>query len=310
MSIHKQPYITRKSASAEAYLVVRTPAPWRLFVGLSPDSIDYAHPVLEGEDAGRVVLPASLSQRQYFAFESGEVNIILAEQKLPLEGGYNFRDLGGARSQDGGQVVWGKLFRADDMVDLRPHDLHYLASIPIVSIVDFRTVEEAEWAPDKLPEGVRNVYPYHIVPGGIDSLALQNLKKGGNVAAYMQDIYRELVVNPAIVKNYASFFKLVVEADKLPLLFHCSAGKDRTGWAAAMLYFALGVSKEDIMADYMLSADYIAGKYPDGNERFTVKPEYLEAAVDQAERGFGSMENYLTQALKLDLAALRKQFLE
>lgn len=299
--------IVRENAQAEASLQVENlSGQWRLFVG-SP-AIDYGAPLLCGQGSGLFPLSLPDDQWLYFCLQSQNGQVFFAEKKLPLEGAYNFRDMGGFIGQQGRQVVWGKLFRADDMMELSKRDLRYLASIPITSIVDFRTSEEMDWAPDRKPPGLKNYFQYHVLPGGISGLNLET-SSGLSADEFMAKIYCNLVLDEGIIAVYSEFFQRIMEADKLPLLFHCSAGKDRTGWAAAMVLYALGVDEKIIMHDYMLSAQYIRGKYPPGNDRFTVKPQFLQAGLEQAKRSYGSIAGYLREALRVDTARLQAMYL-
>lgn len=297
-------YIYRENPKSAACLAVSCPEPWKLYAGPSVESINYQQVVLQGTGAGVFTLPAKAHARQYFYFESAHFKTIMAEEKLPMQGGYNFRDMGGMRAIGGGKVVWGQLFRTDDLVGLTGTDLDYLASIPTVSVIDFRTPEEVVLAPDKLPVTTQHYYNYHIIPGKLSGM-------GGvqSAARLMREIYRQLVSDDKIMATYRKFFERIQEPDKLPLIFHCSAGKDRTGLAAALFYFALNVHYDDIMENYMLSAVYIEGKYPPDNDRFTVKPCYLEAAVDEVKKNYGSMEKYLVKALGLNLSQFKEKFL-
>ena len=305
------PFIDRENAWQQPVLIVPELGPWQLFAGKQPDSIDFDSVFMQGEGAGRFALPYEPGVRLYYGFRSAPLQTVLAEQHLPTQGAYNIRDLGGLRTQDGSMVAWGKLFRSDDLMNLTPTDLAYLAGIPLVTAIDFRTQNEISWAPDKLPDTVRHHYYYHIVPGGVDKdISERQLQQEGGASAFMRHIYCQLVVDKNIIDTYRKFFKRILEQDKQPLLFHCSAGKDRTGWAAALFYFALGVHTDDIFEDYMLSATYIEGKYPAGNERFTVKPSYLNAALSQVKESFGSMDKYLSEVLKIDLKKLRSMFLQ
>ena len=114
----------------------------------------------------------------------------------------------------------------------------------------------------------------------------------------MQDVYKE-------------FFSILSEKENAPLLFHCSAGKDRTGIAAALLLSALGVDRETVTEDYMLSAEHITKKYefitrehPELKPLTTVRKEYLETAFRVIDEEFGGIERYLIDNLEVDLDKL------
>lgn len=122
--------------------------------------------------------------------------------------------------------------------------------------------------------------------------------------------------DPAIAGTYRAFFAHVQESAALPLLFHCAAGKDRTGFAAAMILFALGVDEETIFADYEASNAYLGDKYapaiaanPEHGGLFTVKRAYLEESLRAIEQEYGHVETYLESALAVDIQLMRERFL-
>ena len=235
------------------------------------------------------------------------------EQRLiPLAGAYNVRDLGGYAAANGKRVAWGKVFRAGDLATLSHADLATLASIPIVSCIDFRTSQEVAAAPDLQPSTLRNEFALLIDPGNM--LRMINLEAGLGEKA-MQDINCMLVDD--FQDEYAQFFAILAASANAPVLFHCSAGKDRTGYAAALFLAALGVHRQTIVQDYMLSAVYLGNKYdailhkyPNMAPALTVKPQYLDAAFDRIDQHYGGMESYLTNNLKVNREVLREMYTE
>jgi protein-tyrosine phosphatase len=100
------------------------------------------------------------------------------------------------------------------------------------------------------------------------------------------------------------------EDQAAPLLFHCSAGKDRTGFAAALILFSLGVSPEAVLGDYLASRLCLKGKYPSSTGIFSVKAGYLQAALKEIVRSHGSLDSYLKNALDVDQQRMRSLYLE
>lgn len=244
------------------------------------------------------------------------------EERLPMAGGYNFRDLGGIKTRDGRYVKPRKLIRSDDLRSLTADDLAYLAGIPLISIVDFRSEDETKAAPDKVPSTVKASYSYPIISGKLSALAVDFVSSADNnpvemdMAHVMMQVYRMLVTDEQSVGCYKSFFRLLQHEENLPLLFHCSAGKDRTGMAAALILFALGVDEETIMQSYLLSNRYLGDKYriytslyPELKPLFEVKEEYLQAGFDKIKEVHGSVETYLQEVLKVDLERVRGIYL-
>lgn len=129
----------------------------------------------------------------------------------------------------------------------------------------------------------------------------------------MESVNRRLVKEAGGI--YREFFSLLARCENLPLLFHCTAGKDRTGFAAAMFLSALGVSRDDIFRDYLLSSAGALEKFsalvktaPQFTSVVTVRREYLEAAFGEIDANFGSVEKYLTKELGVDLDRIRAIF--
>ncbi len=235
------------------------------------------------------------------------------ERLLPMEGAYNARDLGGYKTINGKKVKWGKVFRSGDLHKLTSEDLTYLSEIPLKTFIDFRDASEISAAPDKKPESVVRTFSLPIISGDLDN----DIKK------LTPELTPTLLidVNKSLVRDwqpaYKEFFNILMENKNAPLLFHCSAGKDRTGYAAALFLSALGVDRETIIRDYMLSDEFLKGKYdsiisayPVLAPLMTVKREYLEAALNLIDKEYGGMDNYLTKNLGVDLKKMREIYTE
>lgn len=311
-----QSRIDADRGSKKRILISEEDGPWEIFISKHPERFVFTDPVLSGNGRGSFVIPVEEGQRWYFALRGQSGTKILAEELLPLSGGYNFRDLGGLPAADGRRTAWGKLFRADGLGSLTDEDLAYLASIPIVTVVDFRTEREALKAPDRLPASVKHALHYPMQPGNLQQLA-SGMEGADAWDAFMQEMNRSLVLDEANIAVYRKFFSYLQKEDFLPLLFHCSAGKDRTGLASVYILLALGVDQKIVMRNYMDSMVYLAGKYdayirkdPDKAPLFSVKPQYLQAAIGAMEEKSGSVEDYLVEVLNIDLQKMRQLFLQ
>lgn len=314
--IWEEARIIRDKQTKKAYLSINLSAKWMLYSGSSVDCIDFTAPLAEGTGSGIFALEVSTTVRSYFLLKTENGSAILAEKHLPMVGGYNFRDLGGIKTKDGRYVKWGKIIRSDDLHHLTEGDLCYLSSIPLLSVVDFRAEPEVKMAADKLPETVKEHYPYSIVPGNLSNSMDFSLLDAEKSDCIMKDIYRELVSVPENIERYRSYFKLLQDECNTPLLFHCSAGKDRTGMAAAFTLYALGVAENDIINDYLLSNEYLrdkyahyVAKYPELQSLFEVKIDFLEAAVEWIKTEYATIECYLEQVLEVDICKLRESYL-
>lgn len=243
----------------------------------------------------------------------------------------NLRDLGGYITQDGRAVRWNTLFRSGSLHKPTSTDLKKLAALNFGLVVDFRASYEVAHRPDKLPAGTRYVNipmedsstkVWHENPGET-AKNLPNL----NPADYMIATNRELASK--ITEGYRQFFSELLGSNGKPVLFHCAAGKDRTGFASASLLMILGVSKEIAMQDYLLTNKYMldahwrdlffAGlfkgkKFADGIQGFLKADEkYLSAAFERLENDYGSFDAYVNEGLKLslqDVEHLKNLYLE
>lgn len=245
------------------------------------------------------------------------------QRRMDLEGASNFRDLGGYEAADGRTVKWRHLYRSNSLAALTDADLEHVGGLNIKLICDLRRDEECVEAPSRLPPtNAPVILQLPIGPERKDSKLYEYLWGGEATEAQMrqvmQDIYAEFAIRFA--PQYAEFMRRVSRADQLPLLFHCAAGKDRTGFAAALVLETLGVARETILEDYALTNHYVKRnlleKYPDlkSPELFhtmmAANPDYLLASYAAVDEAFGSFDGYLTEGLgmtaqaKEDLRAL------
>lgn len=308
--------IRRDKNTKAAYLDIQTAGDWTLYAGPSVDEIDFSNPILNGHDSGSFKLNVPDSIRSYFQLITQDGKAILAERHLPMAGGYNFRDLGGIKNSEGRYVKWGKIFRSDDLSHLTPEDLRYLSSIPLISVVDFRSEQEINVAPDKVPATTHKDYAYSITPGNLTQATDLVKLKSLNMDSLMMEMNVLLVSDSTSIKRYKDFFELLQDSNEVPLLFHCSAGKDRTGMGAALILYALGVDDNTILQDYLLSNTYLEEKYvgyvkqyPQIAPLFQVKPEFLQAGINTIKEKYGSVENYFTDVLNVDINKFREMYL-
>lgn len=237
------------------------------------------------------------------------------ERCIATDGAPNLRDLGGYAAAGGKTVKWRTVYRSDDLYDLTDADLDVLSSLGIRLIVDFRTRHETLLSPDRLPSTARESVNIPIDAGKIMTRFREENLNAGKTRGIMISVYRDLAhdFQPA----FRRFFELLADDANLPLLFHCTAGKDRTGFAAALFLTALGVQRETVMEDYLLSVVCLEKRYREGVDYdevmrplYRVEPEFLGAALDVVDSRFGGPENYLVNCLGVDIEAFRKRFTE
>ena len=248
---------------------------------------------------------------------------------LPMDGAHNTRELGGYKTTDGKSVKWGMLFRSDKLSDISETDQKYLQALGIKKIVDFRSEEEKTEDPDIIPTGISYVEMPISVDGAMRS-KIEAVLKGETdreVESFLIDANREFVTNYTDV--YENFLRGLIDEDA-PTLFHCTAGKDRAGFAAAISLIALGVSREDVIKDYMKTNAFTEDRIEEilGQIKLMslyqtdaeilrpligVEQIYIETAFETAEEQYGSLENFIRDGLNIsdeDIQKLRNKFLE
>lgn len=271
------------------------------------------------------------ARRHQFRLSDQHGNEVLAmERKLGMQGTPNFRDFGGYRGADGRRVRWGYLFRSGQLSGLTPQDLELLDSLQLDLVCDFRREDEQQSSPSRYPEARQpEVASLPITPGSnTAAFTAGGLDLGGPqpMFDFMVGINRDFVESQGPV--YARMFREILQRPDARFLVHCAAGKDRTGFAVAIILLALGVPVEQVMQDYMLTQRFfhpqqeverLRAKY--GLESvpeeailpmLEVHEAYLERAL-QAIADYGEVETYLEEVLGVGSAEreeLRRRYLE
>lgn len=245
-------------------------------------------------------------------------------ERGPLESAPNLRDLGGIPTA-AGPVRPGVLFRSASLASLTAADGARLAALGVARVYDLRTAAEASGAPDRLPAGL-SLVPLDILADSSLSVAanltdvagdpgaLAARLAGGDAERLFEETYRDLVRLPSAQRGYrALLLGLVDRAPAGATLFHCTTGKDRTGWAAALVLALLGAPEDRIYEDYLrTNTDLLPALEPvfaraeaQGVARAALLPvlgvqrNYLDAAFAQVTEQFGSVERYATEGLGL-----------
>ena len=248
----------------------------------------------------------------------------------------NLRVLGGYATGDGRVVRRGQLYRSVLLGRLSDEDVARVRELDLQVIFDFRTAAEHRATPDR-DVGARTINldvladrtgegPASLLSKMDDPEAIKAALTDGRGAGLMRTAYRELIELPSATKSYSAFFTEVATADSLPALFHCTTGKDRTGWAAAATLLFLGVDEEDVYRDYLLTNEQLLPALKPilshieeaGIEFDLLRPvigvdrSYLETAVDLMKERYGSIDGYMRDGLGLEdgtLLALRRRLL-
>lgn len=259
----------------------------------------------------------------------------------------NFRDLGGLVTLDGRTVKKGRILRSGQLRKASDADIAELESLGLKAVIDLRTHEETVNKPDRVPAGAEWIFcPVreelkNFVPGDIESMQVSAWEKMYlsvhtgriDIDRILRDSYVGFVTSDIGISGYRKLFDTFIAIPEGAILFHCSAGKDRTGLAAMLLLTALGVSREDIIRDYLsinsepkvlrkereAREDLASKGYTDQRaidqtvQSMTVSREWIEGAIAAIEARFGSLDNYLRDAMGLTperLQALRASCLE
>lgn len=290
-----------------------------VYQGYSVETINWDQPVRTVSKSTVVLKNYNFAKRFFFGFENfkGE-RIIATERLIPMENASNFRDMGGIPTQDGRVVRWGKIYRSGKLNKLDSKDLDYFNTLGINTIVDFRDDVEVVKDKTRFPtnrEINRVRTPIGDRSGNMQAELRKQIKsadqKTFDSEKFVADVMREFIDTFAF--QYQPFLDIVAEADNAPVLFHCSAGKDRTGLGAAIILGMLGVEREVILGDFMMS-NYYRNKAINKTLRKTsfvakqrvtqplveVKESYLRAAFEAIDNKYGSMENFLKEEYGYD----------
>jgi protein-tyrosine phosphatase len=256
--------------------------------------------------------------------------VLVGERRLAMEGTPNFRDFGGYQTESGLSVKWGHLFRSGQLSNLSQADLETLSSLNLHLVCDFRREEEQQAELSRLPpENTPRIVSLPIVPGSNSRFFEESQEFAGNRQAmfdFMLEINRDFA--EAQTETYGRMFAEILEVEDARFLVHCAAGKDRTGFAAALILRALGVPREAVLHDYMLTARFfepsreverLKEKYDMQHmpvdsvlPMLEVHEQYLVSGLGIIEENFPSIEVYLEEALgvgKAELAELRARYL-
>ncbi|MBD5429618.1 tyrosine-protein phosphatase [Lactobacillus sp.] len=258
------------------------------------------------------------------------------DRLITLDGTVNFRDLGGYTNKDGQRIRWNKIYRADSLSSLSVNDKEKLASMKVAIDCDLRSTNEQRIAPDQLWDGVKYVDCHVYAEDKDGSLEeekdrsvykfLHHIPKVGEKGNFLGEIYQNVILSPVSQKSFAKVFAHLLNLpENEALVFHCSAGKDRTGMTAALILTALGVDEKTIAQDYLLTNKL----YPFGfKKQIPSDSEMIDlvnrmniaqgegAAIKGITRtineGFGGFEKYFTKVLgftKEDLKRFKELYL-
>jgi protein-tyrosine phosphatase len=221
------------------------------------------------------------------------------DRHLPFDVVFNFRDLGGYTTSGGATVKWRTLFRADGVHRL---SVEHLAPLGVRTVLDLRTPQELERG-----RFTHDSIGYHHLPILEETWSRESLGTDLDPVPFLADRYVEMLLSGR--EAIARALDIMADDESFPLVFHCAAGKDRTGVVAAIVLSVLGVSDDDIADDYSLSRlgmprfkEWVIATYPEAADAMTEQPAAFLAAPAEAMHGFldrvraeyGSVHDYLS----------------
>lgn len=305
-----------------------------IYAGASPDTIDRTRAVATGGAAGSATVTGLAPDRRWFfaLVPDRGAPLVIADRGLHLATVPNLRDLGGYRTVDGRWVRMGLIYRSDQLDRLDDRDFAALSALGLGAIADLRTATERKREPDRVPAGVEHLVLDVAADSegslGGDMRQAMAMIQGGRGVEMLTAANRDFVALSSARSAYRILLTRMASAGGRGLLYHCTAGKDRTGWASAVLLSLLGVPRETVMADYLASNAYLAGKNratlaalaksstpldPAKLEPvLTVRAAFIEAAFAEVDKRYGSMEAYIRDGLGIDdamVAALKDALL-
>jgi protein-tyrosine phosphatase len=319
------------------------PGPIVIYASSKPDALDGTAPVATAERSPvEVAVPGRIG-RVYFHLKpaSGSTRVV-SLRRLPLEGASNFRDLGGYQTSDGRYVRWGRVYRSNHLVDLTASDYAYLNGLGIRLVCDFRTGPERQQSPTKWQGGS----PEFLVSPVVSDTDLARAMSPASADEFKERMaiavrgdssgekkWLETAYSRFVVESYEPLLHRLA-AGETPVVSHCTAGRDRTGVFSAILLTALGVPRNVVVEDFLLTNHYWLTDASIEQMRLTWQKQYglehapdaalvrtmmtlhaetLEATFDRIVKKYGSFEAYLQNGLHLsskELLQLRTVLLE
>lgn len=258
-------------------------------------------------------------------------------QRIELENLPNTRDLGGIKTKDGKTIKDHKLLRSGQLYIASKKDIEVLTEKYQLSlIIDFRSFSEKEEKPDPQINGVKYLYNpimKEITKGvtrdkksdddTVKMIILDMANDLSRAEKYMEGIYEQIINDDYALSQYGKFIDALIENKNGSSLWHCTAGKDRAGFATVLVLECLGVDRETIIQDYLLTNDYVKRDidlmvnnikkeydFPLINEvvhaLFGIKREYLETVYSVINKKYGTMRNFLKEKINVDENKIKK----
>ena len=301
------------------------------------DTIDSPNPVVTVEKSPVELRNIEIVGRAYFHLKPARGRMrTVATRQLPLEGAANFRDLGGYRTKDGRYVRWGKVYRSGNLAGLTDSDYNFLEAIHLKLICDVRTQAErkqqqTKWQGPKPAFLLAPIGEEAMTRNGSANSNPTNARAPRSSGVLEKRGYEELIVHYAA--QYEKVFHRLAAGD-VPLMVHCSSGRDRTGMFAALFLHMLGVPRETVIQDYLLTEKYLPSDSNIENKiaydiqesmgathnnhaslrtRFAMKREVMDSTFRVIDERYGSFNVFRRTQLHIsdaELGEIRAMMLE
>ena len=282
------------------------PAAVDVAAGPTPESVDHQHQITVGLEQTRCRLPAAGPERRFVSVSphGGGPAVVAADRRVAFEGISNFRDLGGYRTLGGGTVKWGRVFRADALHGMSDRDLGLYERLGLRTVFDLRADAERTERPNPVPSRALAILGQVEEEGGAPAALPSAEAVDGE--RFLYELYAGLIRHSAA--QIGELFTALADDGSLPAVFHCHAGKDRTGLVAALLLDALGVDRELTLDDYELTARYRRrtdqeptfqklidyGLPPETAAGVLTSPRWaMRQALEDVDQNYGGVEEYL-----------------
>jgi protein-tyrosine phosphatase len=304
------------------------PVPVDVALGTTPERIDHRHQLTVAAGQTKVRVPLSSNERWFVSVAPHGTGpaVVCADRRVHFQGATNFRDLGGYRTRSGAAVRWGRIFRADSLHDLSPDDLVLYKTLGLRAVFDLRGESERS---DR-PSPVLSRPLVMIGRTNQEEIEAKRPPTGATVAdgeRFLYDLYVGMLEHSSA--QIGELFCGLAQDEILPAVFHCHAGKDRTGIVAALLLETLGVDRELVLDDYELTARYRKGtqQWASTLQRLidsgmsaelaagiVATPRWvMQNTLEKLDREYGRVESYLENRAGMrptDIELLRHQLLE
>lgn len=314
----REPLRVERTAPDTYTLHFQQAGAYQIFTGPDQDHIDWTTVYATAKEP-TVLLKGFEAGRRYFFGVVNEKNdtLIASERRLTFAGVQNFRDLGGLPARDGRHVKWGLFYRSGSLYSLQDNDHTYFKTLGIRSVVDFRTPYEVKEEPDNLPKDTGLQYANVSIQNDEDVSNIKDDLLNGKLtaaSAHLLLVKANQDFAGPFANRYVPFLQTLSDQSRLPMVYHCTAGKDRAGFATFLVLSCLGVQEETILNDYLMTNYYsqeanqkILNKAGLGSvfmrnldpeamvPLLEAKHEYLQEAISTIHQRYGSIDSFLVK---------------